>query len=277
MALVRTGYEQVFEEIHAGSCAFGRASILPWDTETFGFPVAAYQTGVAELDPAQRRDFPPRFDAWMRRNEIALCVCTIPANDRFWKLYLPELNFRFVDFGLKAALNGLQTATLPHARAALRPARPEDYETIEALAAQSFRHGRYHADPLFPRELADLRYRHWMRRALSGDNPIDHVYVLGETGSVQGFYHVTIEGTLSDLRLMAVVPKLQATGLGFHLCLSVLHLLRDLGVRRVVTSISGANTAAMNVYSKLGFVFSDAEAIYHWHKLASGARFSVPR
>jgi hypothetical protein len=34
-------------------------------------------------------------------------------------------------------------------------------------------------------------------------------------------------------------------------------------VRGVVTSISAANTAAVNVYSKLGFRFSEPELIYH--------------
>jgi hypothetical protein len=41
--------------------------------------------------------------------------------------------------------------------------------------------------------------------------------------------------------------------------------LKESGVRRVVSTISGMNTPVMNVYSMLGFRFSDPEIIYHWH------------
>ena len=53
--------------------------------------------------------------------------------------------------------------------------------------------------------------------------------------------------------------------MGFDLYISVLHELKNLGVRRIVTSISAANTAVMNVYSVLGFRFAHPQIIYHWH------------
>ncbi len=265
MGLIRTGYEQHFEDICIGNPTLGRVCIVPWDTETFGFRVAAYQIGADQLDQNSRDELAERLASWAGQNQVSLCFCTIPAANRFWKCYLPEMGFGFVDFGLRASLNGLQNIHLPEARTQLRIARREDWEAVEAIAAQSFQHGRYHADPVFPVELADLRYRHWVRRALAGQNGSDRVYVMGDSGSVQGFYHVTIEGPASDLRLAAVTPELRGTLLGFDLYVSVLHLLKGLGIERIVTSISGANTPVMNVYSMLGFHFSEPEAIYHWH------------
>jgi GNAT superfamily N-acetyltransferase len=265
MTLIRTGYEQQFEEIRPGDSALGRACVLPWDTDIFGFPVAVYQIGTDQLDAAQRIEFGDAFLAWARHNQVSLCACTIPAGSRFWKSYLPELEFRFVDFLLRPFLNGLQTAPLPQARSVLRSAQRGDWEAIEAIAAQSFRHGRYHADPVFPPELADLRYRRWIRNALTGENAVDRVYVMGEPGSVQGFYHVTVEGDVSDLRLAALKPELRGTLLGFDLYVSMLQVLKSLGVRRVITSISAGNTAVMNVYSMLGFRLSEPEIVYHWH------------
>ena len=35
----------------------------------------------------------------------------------------------------------------------------------------TFRHGRYNADPRFPLDLADRRYRHWVRSACTSDQP----------------------------------------------------------------------------------------------------------
>lgn len=254
-----------FEEVCPGEPRLGKACILPWDTEIFGFPVACYHTGTDQLDRSLSERFSEHFPAWAERNRVSLCSCSVPAASSFWKCYLPQVHFSFVDFGLRAALNGLQTTALPEARIPVCQAGPEDREAVEAIAVGSFHHGRYHADPLFPRELADLRYRCWARNALAGKHPFDRVFVIGEPGQIQGFYHVTIEGAVSDLRLAAVLPELQGTLVGFDLYASVLHLLKQSGVRRVFTSVSAANTGVMNVYSMLGFRFSAPEAIYHWH------------
>jgi hypothetical protein len=89
--------------------------------------------------------------------------------------------------------------------------------------------------------------------------------VLEHQGEVKGFYHVSVEGEAADLRLAAIAPELQGTLFGLDLYTSMMTILKDLGVRRVVTSISAANTSVMNVYSMLGFRFSDPELMFHWH------------
>ena len=266
MPLTRTGYQLSFEEICSGKPTLGYISMVPWDTELFGFRVAVYRVGAERLDSGERQEFVERFQLWSGENQISLCSCTIPANELYshWKCYLGDAGFQIVDFSLQATLNGLQKANLPKARTELREAQLDDHGTIEAIAAQSFRNGRYHADPIFPLELADKRYSNWVRKALASKNGIDHVYVMGDPGTVQGFYHVTIENGVSDLRLAAIAPNLKGTPLGFHLYVSVLHLLKRAGVRRAVTSISAANTAVMNVYAMLGFSFSAPEMIFHW-------------
>ena len=267
MPLARTGFELCFEEISPGEPALGSVAKVPWDAAIFGFPVALYRVGTERLNAAARNEFLKSFALWAAQNQISLCACTIPVNDShsFWKCYLGEAGFHIVDFSVQATLNGLKTARLPDARTELRLARLDDRDAIEAVAAQSFRNGRYHADPLFPHELAEKRFVNWIRNALAEEGSVDRVYVMGEPGDVQGFYHVTVENEVSDLRLAAVTPALRGTLLGFELYVSVLHLLKGLGVRRVVTSISAANTAVMNVYAMLGFSFSAPEMIFHWH------------
>jgi GNAT superfamily N-acetyltransferase len=266
MPLLRSGFEPQFEEICAGAPALGRAALLPWDTEIFGFPAASYlvESGDA-LDEEAKKDLTTHFYSWMTRHHVSVCGSVIPAESLFWKSFLPALGFHFVDFCIEAKLRDLPSARLPQARAALREPDPEDHLAIETLAAQSFAHGRYLADALFPRELALRRYRRWIATALAVASGPDHVYVLGERGSVDGFFHVAVMGQVADLRLAAVAPELQGTGIGFELYVSVLHELKKLGVRRVVTSISAANIAVMNVYSRLGFRFAHPETIYHWH------------
>jgi len=113
--------------------------------------------------------------------------------------------------------------------------------------------------------LADHRYCEWIRRARSGASPSDHVFVLGKPGEVLGFYHVAIDGDQADLRLAAVAPELKGTMAGFDLYVATFRQLQNMGVRRIVTTISSVNTGVMNVYSRIGLSFSNPEFIYHWH------------
>lgn len=273
MTLHRIGYELQFEAISKTS-AFGSAALVPWDTEIFGFPVAAFKPGpVCVNEVCVNEDmmrFPESLRSWLEANDVALCSSSIAASDSFWRLWLAEAGFRFIDSTLQVSLGPLSKVHLPKLRLELRPAEPDDHPAIEAIAARSFAHGRYHADPMFPRELANLRYRKWMQAALSGEKPQDRVFVLGKPGQVLGFYHVALDGDLSDLRLAAVAPDLKQTGVGIDLYAGVLETLRKMGIRRVISRISSANTGVMNLYALLGFRFSHGELIYHLHTRHTG-------
>lgn len=265
MTLVRTGYELHFEEIVPGQAECGSAALVPWDTDIFGFPVAVYQTAAPQLDPAMRAVFQTHFCSWMQDHGALLCSCAVPAADSFWRICLPDEGFNFVDFTLHVALSTSPRVRLPESRFAMRPAEAADFSAIEAIATHSFFHGRYHADPLFPNALANRRYLQWIRRALSGTDPKDRVFVLGPPGEVMGFHHLTIEGDFSDIRLAAVAPDLKSTMVGVDLYTAALRVLQNVGVRRAASSISGANTPVMNLYAMLGSRFSNPEVVYHWH------------
>jgi len=96
------------------------------------------------------------------------------------------------------------------------------------------------------------------------------MYVLEQGGRVAGFYHDTIEGDVSDLRLAAVAADSKGMMLGVELYGAMLHELRRQNVRRVVTSISAVNYNVVNLFSMLGFRFSSPEIIYHWHAFRQG-------
>ena len=265
MPLARTGFHLQYEELCPGNPALGTIAVIPWDSEIFGFPVASYRLPLDAPPDDIQGMLRASLSGWATANSVVLCSCAVPAAERYRRGCLPRAGFQEVDFSLQVALNGLQSTKLPEARAELREATAADHESIKRIAAAGFQHGRYHADPRFPRELADRRYSQWMANALSGDDPHDRVFVLGEPGRVQGFYHVSMEEAVSDLRLASVAPELKGTMLGFDLYASILHVLKHRGVRRVIASISAANTAVMNVFATLGFRFSQPEMIYHWH------------
>ena len=263
MALSRTDYELTYEELSPDP-AMGSVALIPWDSTIFGFPVASFRPGPGEFNHDQVDTFRCRFAAWMQSKNIAVCSSTLAPTQSFWRQVLPQVRFEFVDLSLQVALS-LSTAKLPPMRSQLRPASPEDHAAIEAIAAQSFVHGRYHADPRFPQHLANRRYSQWVRNTLSTPSAVDRMYVMEQGGRVAGFYHVTIEGDISDLRLAAVVADLKGTGLGVRLYAAMLHELRRQHVRRAVARISAVNRDVVNIFSMLGFRFSSPEVVYHWH------------
>jgi len=268
MALIRTGYQLIYEEL-SPEPALGSAAVIPWDSAIFGFPVASFRPGPRDFSDDQMDTFRSRFSAWMQSKNISVCSSTLAPTQSFWRQVLPQVGFEFVDLSLQVSLS-LSTAKLPPVRSPLRPALPEDHAAIEAIAAESFSHGRYHADPRFPKHLANRRYSQWVRNTLSNPSEDDRMYVMEQGGRVAGFHHVRIEGDFSDMRLAAVTAELKGTMLGVELYAATLHELRRQNVRRAVASLSAMNYGVVNLFSILGFRFGSPEIIYHWHASQRG-------
>ena len=265
MASSRTGFQLEFEEISPGNPRLGTAAVIPWDSETFGFSVATCESSGADLSDEEASAFVRLLGEWLTRRGVAVCSCTVGPAETSWRAALDRAGFRFVDITLEPSLAGLQTAHLPKCRFPVRPATPEDGDAIRAIAATSFVHGRYHADPLFPRELANARYRNWVDRALCSPGPEDSILVLKQGGLVRGFFHVVVSNSSADLRLVAVSEEVKSTIIGFELYVATLHEMRGRGVQRATSVISATNTAVLNVHAKLGFRFDNCRLIYHWH------------
>ena len=122
----------------------------------------------------------------MDSKNIAVCSATLAPAQSFWRQVLPQVGFEFVDLALQVTLS-LRGAKLPAVHCHLRAALPADHAAIEAIASQSFAHGRYHADPRFPEDLANRRYWQWVRNTLSNPSEVDRMYVLEQDGRVAGF------------------------------------------------------------------------------------------
>ena len=270
MASIRTGFELTYEQISPDP-TLGEAAVIPWDSAIFGFPVATFRPGVGEFSRERLELFRSTITKWLDTRNISVCSSFLAPTDSFWRQVLPRAGFEFVDLSLQVSVP-LASAKLPPLRTPVRPALPQDHAAIETIASESFSHGRYHADPRFPKLLADRRYSQWVRNALHNPSEFDRIYVLELGGRVEGFHHVVVDGELSDLRLAAVAANLKGTMLGVELYSATLHELRRQNVRRAVGSISATNHSVVNLFSILGFRFSSPEIVYHWHASGWGLR-----
>jgi hypothetical protein len=251
-----------YRPLSGSRASWGSIAVLPWDEAIFGFPVADFLIGSGPPSPKEVTQFRQALLDFCRESRSEVVSVRVPASDTTLISSLVKADFVYVDFNLLTTLFSLKTLPLPRAGFILRQADAADHERIVEICTSAFHFGRYHADALFPRELADRRYVHWVRRALGGSDPGDMVFVLGSPGNVSGFMHVTLNDGNADLRLGAVKPK---SLLGYWLYAETLRALHVLGARTVSTGISAANVRVLQIYAALGFRFSRPEVILHWH------------
>ena len=111
----------------------------------------------------------------------------------------------------------------------VRLAVADDVRHIEEIASHAFRHGRYHADPRFPQELADRRYRRWVRTTLDSTDPMDRVYVLGHPGDVKGFFQLRLKKDHAEVGIIGVAKALQGSRAGPELVIGTQLALKARG------------------------------------------------
>jgi RimJ/RimL family protein N-acetyltransferase len=251
--------------LSAASPQWGKIALLPWDEEIFGFPVADFQLGPNPPEIQDRALFIKALEDFSARTNAQLISTHVQGDDMSTIAQLVKAGFSPVEFSLVASLSRIKPGSLPPRRLTLREALPADRAAICEIASRAFQFGRYHADPQFPRKLANDRYASWIRNALDRFDPNSFVFVLGRSGEVLGFMDVVICDGHADLRLGAVDPHNNLGFMGFSLYVETLRALLAHGVKSASAKLAAPNTAAMNIYSMLGFQFSKPEAVLHWH------------
>src|SRR5262245_60726499 len=146
--------ETSFRPLREDCPEWGRVTVIPWDTEIFGFPVGAYEPGDARVVGASREPFRRCFGEWAAAHAVELVACSVGGGDRAWQVLLPDLGFAWIEQTIRLACR-LDRFQSPPPTRPVRLATPEDRPQVEEIAGHVFRHGRYHADPRFPTELAD--------------------------------------------------------------------------------------------------------------------------
>ena len=260
-------FRHEYNDLSTASPEWGRIALLPWDEAIFGFPVADFEAGTNLPQIPDLPLFIAAMQDFSARTKTRLISTHVRGDDMPTIAVLVKAGFSPVEFSLEATLAKLQSANLPARKIELRKALPEDLPALSAIAGTAFEFGRYHTDPQFPRELATARYVHWIRNAMSGSNPDDHVFVLGEPASPIGFMDVIVSHGRADFRLAALDPasSLSAPGAGFLLYAESVRAALELGARSATTKIAAANTRVLNIYSMLGFRFSRPEVVLHRH------------
>jgi len=249
-----------YEPLGPDAKTTGRIARLDWDSEIFKFGVADYEPPTD--NPVETGLLADALAAWEARNAVVLVSCRVDAANAPLADWLSAAGFRFIEVQLRATLPRLRPTTLRASRLTVRKPSPEDRDRLIEIAGTAFRFGRYHADPRFPRALADRRYAIWVRDALADRSEQIRLFVTGPVGRPVGFIHAAIRERGADLRLAGVDPD-DAGIAGPELFLGALGHLAQEGVERVTARLSASNMSALNLYASMSFRFHEPQLVFH--------------
>lgn len=245
-----------------------RYALVPWDTETFGFPFIELR--CADVDSQQvARHLPALLQSLDARPQRPMLVFT----------KVPVASSRLAEALSACGFYPVETMIEPHLALArfrpvverapggmvLRDARPEDVSRLVELARGSFHADRLHVDANLPSEKADDRFAGWIANGLRDG---DMVFCYDDAkGNTIGFYHVRVTTPRTvDLSLAAVDRAYQKLGIGLLMYQAVLVECRKRGFAVAETHLTLQNVDALNLFARLGFQFRNPALTFHRYR-----------
>ncbi len=134
--------------------------------------------------------------------------------------------------------------------------KASDFKLLLGICHGAFRFGRFHRDPNIHDSDADRRYDEWLHDLYKQHK----VFELRYDGKLAGFIGVE-ENTLI---LHAVAEEFRGRGLAKYLWSALCSELFNNDHTEILSSISAANVAALNLYISLGFRIRNSTDIYHY-------------
>ncbi len=210
----------------------------PWDSAAFGMP-------TWELTEYSERAL---RQAMQTAGHYSLKVDPL-ANKRL----LHEYGFYYCDTLIEPHCNAMRLRAVGHPDATI--SKEVDVAQALDICEGAFSHGRFHRDFNVSRSAADLRYCNWLKDLLSAKQ----VYGLFWQNELAGF----IGHSGCNLVLHALAEPHRGKGRSKYWWSSVCGELMASGYHEVKSSISAANLPVLNLYSSLGFAFTNPQDVYH--------------
>lgn len=242
-----------------------RANAVPWDSDIFGFPVAAISSiDVKKLVSAQ--DQFDLFNIWVRENSFEIVSCRLSHQQIEASMFLERNNFRFIEMVLHPIVMGLQTYPVIDTEMVVEKVCEAELHAVVSMAERSFGYERYHVDPRIDSKLANIRYGRWIRNSFYDSKQV-LLKVRLQDGHTVAFFVVENKDDLSVYwHLNAVNPDFQGKKLGYHIWMTMINYHKVAGIEGIRTTISARNSPVLNLYSKLNFRFAPPEMTFHWVK-----------
>jgi len=232
-------------------------SILPWDSDFWGFPVARIDchtlTGQVANSAVQ----------WCKEHKVRCLyfaadgACPETLNQAW------ENGFRFIDVRVDMETVVSDAPAEATNTQLCREAVAEDLAAMQDLARLAHEDTRFFKDSNFnPVKAADL-YAIWIARDFR-DHKVFVAVSSSQPGRVLGYLSTNKVGTSEGrIGLVAVSPEARGRGLGKHLVRQALGWFRSQGLGKVRVATQGTNVAALRLYESCGFRIADVKLWFH--------------
>ncbi|HOM12121.1 MAG TPA: GNAT family N-acetyltransferase [Rubrivivax sp.] len=241
-----------------------RASLVPWDTESFGIPVAQVERIQVRAPRQAEADLRPLAD-WLAQHGIRLVSCRLDHGCLRESFVLEAVGFRFVEMVYAMQIDidreSVSAAAVPSLH--WRMASQEDLSSLGRIAASAFVTGRWTVDWRVGEGLAGKRYADWVGRSLH--DPRHEVLVAVYDDEIAGFFIVEVKHDGSAYwHLTAVAPEFRGRGVGRAMWQTMVGRHAAAGLRSVGTTIAARNIPVVNLYAKLGWRYVSCQMTFHW-------------
>lgn len=231
-------------------------TLLKWDSEHWGFPVARINANKFTEDSAREAI------GWCEANKVRCLYFAADGSccetlDQAWRN-----SFRFVDVRIDLDRKVAGIAVPAGQVIRCRQARPGDVAVLGELARAAHEDTRFFKDGMFDRTKAAELYAMWIWR----DMREHEVFVAHTDESEQALGYLTASISSSNegrIGLVAVCPAARGRGIGCHLVQHALERLESCSIKTVRVATQGTNVPALRLYERCGFKVADVKVWFH--------------
>ncbi|MGE5417216.1 MAG: GNAT family N-acetyltransferase [Acidobacteriota bacterium] len=230
----------------------------PWDSRALKLNTAAvyninYESRLEELLAL--------IDQHNRENNIQLTYFRHDANDQLLKKIAVAHGFMITEMSLIAFHNDISSFTNTDPDLVITPLLKSDNDglaEVQRITNEVFGHGRFHEDPHLDISLARKRFEYWIDDLT--DSAMLHTY--RENGRILGFFSFKNADGVIDIPLNGIAASIKGRGRSL-MAATMRYIFDKTGVGSIKIQVSGANMAALNMYARMGFGFTQPTFGYH--------------
>lgn len=244
-------------------------SELPFDTSHFGFRCGRVDLlGLTEPNPVHLEQLFAEIGRVAIEKGFRNLMIRVDALATSASLALERNRFEVVDVSVKYAFDFRRTAIADMASCKVRSYVPEDIPALSNIAT-TFVENRFHLDPRFPHDKADLLYFRWIENSAKGMS--DDILVAEVEGSPVGFTTIKEMPQLSPqlgLRIGTMVfSAVDPLARGRNVYTSMIHAgLHWFAGKADVVEVNTLvhNVAVQRAWTTLGFKIVHSSITFHW-------------
>lgn len=235
-------------------------TLLPWDTEFWGFPIARLHPANPDAETMREA-----LD-WCSHHGVRCLYLLADGGCPRTLALAHERGFRFVDIRVELTLPlpRPQPAGPPSGGPPVRSAAAADLPALRRLAAASHHDTRFFKDDRFDAGRAAELYGEWIARDLR-HGAVFVCDVPARPGEPCGYVSGEIAADAGEGRigLIAVAPGHKGAGLGTALIDAALAWFSGAGMASARVVTQGTNIAALRLYERCGFRTSGVNVWFH--------------